>query len=151
MFYSLHPWKITNYPDKEFSVSTPWRCIGEHMFNPIRSLPRHQMDVSDQHQIPTVLHPVKKSDTQWIGVWLGHTVDPDFFGDKKNFLLLLTRKLCKLAIQVTLFYCSVFFLRVLFHKIGRSVPQYNRCILSNTTRQILMRTHYIGDIFRLIL
>jgi hypothetical protein len=29
------------------------------------------------------------------------------------------------------------------------ISKFSRCVLSNTTRQILIRTHYIGDMFRL--
>jgi hypothetical protein len=32
-----------------------------------------------------------------------------------------------------------------------TILKFSRCIPSNTTRQILMKTHYIGDTFRLIL
>jgi hypothetical protein len=31
------------------------------------------------------------------------------------------------------------------------ISKFSMCILSNTTRQILMRTHYMGDMFQLVL
>jgi hypothetical protein len=50
------------------------------------------------------------------------------------------------------YYCGV---EVKFHIFVLSIPlcylKFSICILSNTTRQILIRTYYIGDMFRLIL